>query len=290
MQVIRDEFIEVPGGRIRFKTNFETPREGFPTILFNYGLVCSNQHWDHQLDYLDRKNYNLIIHDYRGHYDSKVEDMSSVTFKNIVSDINQILETLGVNKAHIIGHSMGVSVSLEFAKTYPKKVQSLTLLSGVVLSVQDVMFDSNIMSFITPYLSLLLDKYPDYYNWVWNNLSDTKITKTIVHQSGFNAKKVSKEFIDIYLTKIIELGPKLFFQLYNELTHHDIISHLDKIDHPALIIGGDKDNVIPNYLQFLLADLLKNSELYIVHKGSHVPQVDFPEFVNERFEKFISMN
>ena len=52
-------------------------------------------------------------------------------------------------------------------------------------------------------------------------------------------------------------------------------------------MGGDKDSVIPYYLQETLESELPNSELYMIKDGSHVPQVDFPESTNERILVFV---
>ncbi len=59
---------------------------------------------------------------------------------------------------------------------------------------------------------------------------------------------------------------------------------------PSLVMGGFKDNVIPNYLQRALASLLPNTETYFFKDGSHVPQADYPDMVNERIELFIEQH
>ena len=66
-----------------------------------------------------------------------------------------------------------------------------------------------------------------------------------------------------------------------------IFAFIHKIKTPCLLIGGNRDKVIPNFQQRLLNEKLENSEMYIVHEGSHVPQVDFPKMVNERIEYFL---
>ena len=85
-----------------------------------------------------------------------------------------------------------------------------------------------------------------------------------------------------------QLGPELFFQLFNEMGRQNITSHLDRMTMPTLVMGGEKDNVIPNHLQRTLASLIPNSETYFFPNGSHVPQVDFPDFINERMKLFVS--
>ncbi len=89
-----------------------------------------------------------------------------------------------------------------------------------------------------------------------------------------------------YVKTIGELGSELFFHLLDEMKKHDIITNLQAIKTPALVITGDRDNVVPSALQGILLDNLPQAELYIVRNGSHVPQMDFPDMINERINFF----
>ena len=89
------------------------------------------------------------------------------------------------------------------------------------------------------------------------------------------------------MQKIGELDPDIFFHLLDQMKEHTIINDLEKIKTPTLIIGGDKDKIIPNYLQRILKKYIKGSDLYIIKDGSHVPQIDFPEIMNERLNHFV---
>jgi len=62
---------------------------------------------------------------------------------------------------------------------------------------------------------------------------------------------------------------------------------LDRIQVPTLIIGGDKDNVTPLAYQRTLHNNIKGSEFLVVPYGSHCTQLDMPDFVNLRIEKFL---
>jgi pimeloyl-ACP methyl ester carboxylesterase len=95
------------------------------------------------------------------------------------------------------------------------------------------------------------------------------------------------DFIQHYMKKISELPEDLFLHLLQIMHDHDVIGHLEEIKNPTLIIGGDKDKIIPNYLQRIFTQTLPNSELYIVKDGSHVPQADFPDLINSRIQRFI---
>ena len=276
------------GEQIFYSKNFITFEPNRPMIVLNYGLVCSNHHWKFQIPFLDHLGYQLLIHDYRGHFQSTgAQDVKKITFPQMASDVAELCGFLGINKAIMLGHSMGVNVCLQLAKDYPELVSGMILISGTFINVKDVMFDTNLMEFIAPLAAMGLEKYPEIFKKIWSNSGMNPIVRELIHSTGFNRAKVSKEFIEIYLNRVGQLGADVFFQLFNEMTKQNITASLEKMKMPSLVIGGFKDNVIPNHLQRALASLLPKSETYFLKDGSHVPQADFPEMINERIELFV---
>ena len=277
--------------QIFYLKNFTTLDKKKPILVFNYGLVCSNHHWKYQADFFDSKGYQIVMHDYRGHFQSSGKnDISKITFQQLSKDVHDLCQFLGIKKAILLGHSMGVNVSLQLAKDYPNLVQGMVLISGTFMQLNDVMFDSNIMEFITPFCLAGMQKYPEVVNKIWNSSGMNPLIRNIIHSTGFNKAKVSKEFIEIYLNRVSQLGPELFFQLITEMTKQNITSSLDRMKMPSLVIGGHKDNVIPNHMQRGLASILAHSETYFIIDGSHVPQADFPELINERIDLFLNQH
>lgn len=269
--------------------NFKTIDPSKKVLVFNYGLVCSNHHWKFQLSHFDELGYQILIHDYRGHFQSSgVDNIKNITFPQMAKDIHNLCEYLGIKTAVMIGHSMGVNICLQLAKDFPSLVSGMVLISGTFMPVKDVMFDSNIMEFITPLVLAGNEKFPEAFKAFWASSGMNPIIREIVHKTGFNYKNVSMEFIEIYLNRVGQLGLDLFLQLFNEMTKQNISSSLERMKIPALVMGGHDDNVIPNHLQRTLSSLLPQSETYFMHGGSHVPQADYPELVNERIETFLN--
>ncbi len=281
------------GIRIFYKTNFQLNQYDSKKILlvFNYGLVCNFEHWKKQIPFFDKNGFQILIHDYRCHFNSSGEDdLASCHFKQIATDLNQLLESLKAKNIFLIGHSMGVNVTLEYASLFPKNLRGLVLISGTILPPQEIMFDSPIVDVIEPYIKLFADHYPNIYETVWKKSFLNPIMRKIIHRGGFNPTQVPDEFVHTYMKKIGELPSEIFFHLLNEMKNHDVVNILNIIETPSLVIGGDKDKVIPNYLQTILAEQLPKGELYIVREGSHVPHVDFPESINDRILLFIEKN
>ncbi len=279
------------GTRIFYITNFKNGelKENDKVIVFNYGLVCNRAHFSPQEEYFDKLGFKVLIHDYRSHYSSSGQDrIEECTFKNIAKDINGLCEMLNIHKPVFIGHSMGVNVTLEYAKLYPNELSKMILISGTVLPPQDIMFDSNFVDIAAPFIMSFAKSNPKIYDFVWSHSFKNPILRKMVLDGGFNKKQVDDSFVQLYMKKISELPKDLFFHLLDHMKEHDIITHLENIHTPSLIMGGDSDKVIPNYLQKILQKYLPNSEIYILKDGSHVPQIDFPVLINERMISFIN--
>jgi pimeloyl-ACP methyl ester carboxylesterase len=276
------------GEQIFYTTNFIPGSVKKNVVIFNYGLVCSNHHWKDQIKFFNERGYNILLHDYRGHFQSsgnhKIED---ITFNRMALDLKELTDQLGLSDSILLGHSMGVNVCLEFAKLFPKKVLKMILISGTVVPVHNIMMNTHLTGPLKPIILKIVEKFPKEFETFWKYGGWNPIVKKLIHSGGFNMDQVSDEFIEIYLNKIGQLGPELFFQLIDQMHEHDILAFLHNIEVKTLIIGGNKDKVIPNFLQKLMHSKLENSELYVIHAGSHVPQVDFPEMTNERMLNFI---
>lgn len=276
--------------RIFYNSNLSSKdiKQHLPLIVFNYGLVCNHRHWEKQIPYFESLGYPILLHDYRFHYSSSGQkDLRDCNFIKMSDDLEELLQHLKADTVVMFGHSMGVNVTLEYARLYPKRLAAMILISGSVLPPQDVMFDSNITDIIFPYLQHFSTTYPEIFNKIWKTSYMNPLARSLIYNGGFNVSQVQEEFVQIYMKKISELPQDILLHLLSEMKNHNIINDLESIDVPTLVMGGDKDKVIPNYLQMILYEKLPRAELYIIKEGSHVPQVDFPESTNERCSLFM---
>jgi len=289
-QFHKEYFHTNDGTRIFYQTNFD-PEEfdtQRPLLVFNYGLLCSHGHWVNQLPYFEELGFNLLLHDYRGHFSSSgIGELEKINFKTIADDLNQLLISLNVKNYVMFGHSMGVNVTLEYARLFPQDLKGSILISGTVFPPQDIMFDTNLMDIATPALKWFTTSFPGAFESVWKTSYKNPVARFFVHRGGFNTSRIKDEYVQYYMKKISELPKELLLHLLDEMKNHSIINELENIKTPSLVIGGDRDKVIPNYLQKILEQHMPNAELYIVKKGSHVPQSDFPEFINPRVHQFL---
>ncbi len=270
-------------------TNFPDTNEVNDNVLiFNYGLVCNSAHWEKQIQHFDQSGYKVLYYDLRGHFNSQgAHNIEGISFDVMTKDLHCILNSLKINSSVLLGHSMGVNIALEYAKRHPENIKAMVLIAGTVFAPHDVMFNSTSMSFIFPLLKLIKGNFPKIYEQVWKTGGLNPIARYIITQGGFNVKEVSDEFVQVYLNRVAKLPAEIFLKLLEEMRDHDILPYLDTIKTQTLIIGGENDKVIPFYVQRIMHNSLENSFLYKVKDGSHVPQVDFPDSINEVIESYI---
>ncbi|ANC76377.1 alpha/beta hydrolase [Fictibacillus phosphorivorans] len=102
---------------------------GEPVIFLHTGLQTGNTDFEYQSEYF-KHDFKVFKPDLRGHGKSDTNDYSNF-FQDSARDLLETMDHFKIEKAHIVGCSLGALVGLIFTKNYPHKVQSLTL-SGIL--------------------------------------------------------------------------------------------------------------------------------------------------------------
>lgn len=101
-----------------------------PAVLLLHGFPDSSHLWRHQISTLVDNGYRAVAPDLRGFGDSdrppNVEDYSLM---NVLSDLAMVLDALGIEKAHVVGHDWGAGTAWVFATFAPERTLSVTALS-----------------------------------------------------------------------------------------------------------------------------------------------------------------
>ncbi len=260
--------------------------EGDP-LVFCYGIACSTLHWTYQIDYF-RKNHRCIWFDYRGHRHTPIPaDLDTLSIDASVRDLKAVLDFLEIESAVLLGHSMGVSVALEFARRYPKRVKKLVLANGTAKNPLDTLLGGSYLAPAFSVLSRLEKEKPEWIERIWKIQEKSRITVEALGLLGFNTNLAHPDDIRTYSGQVASLPPVVLTRMMDDYRHFDATPWLHEILQPALIISGEKDRVTPAETQKLMAQLLPNSELFTVNQGSHCVPLDQADLVNLLVERFI---
>ena len=78
------------------------------------------------------KNYNILHYHRRGYGKIINKRNNSASIFQHVEDCKKIMDVLNIEKAHIVGHSLGGTIALQLASNYSDHIESLILLEPVI--------------------------------------------------------------------------------------------------------------------------------------------------------------
>ena len=256
-------------------------------LVFCYGLVCSVLHWTYQIDYF-KDRYETLWMDYRGHQGSELpKDLDSVTLAKLVEDLHEYLVREKIEKATLLGHSMGVNVVLEFYRKYPEMVEALVLANGTPHRPLESLLLSNVTEPLFDGMTWLGKVQPKLLQTIWKSQRANPVVHALIGFLGFNTDATPKEDIAQYVDQFAELDPRLFLRLIGAYRDYDCTSWLHEIRVPTLILSGEKDWIVPRHQQEVFHQLIPNNEHHVIKNGSHCPQMDFPDLVSGKIDAFL---
>ena len=110
------------------KIHYATAGEG-PLVVMIHGFPDFWYSWRHQMEGL-KNNFKVVAIDQRGYnLSDQPEDGSSYAMRNLIGDVATVIRHFGEEKANIVGHDWGGSVSWQFAFALPEMVENLVILN-----------------------------------------------------------------------------------------------------------------------------------------------------------------
>src|SRR6266513_5429455 len=99
-------------------------------LLFVHEFAGDARSWEPQLRHFSRR-YRCIAYNARGYPPSDVpQELERYSQARARDDVRCVLDALGIQRAHVVGLSMGANATLHFGLTYPQRALSLTFAGG----------------------------------------------------------------------------------------------------------------------------------------------------------------
>ena len=282
--------IEKKGGY--FKSFDGTPiyyevRGQGPPLVFVYGIVSTTNNWRHQLNEFSQ-NYTTVVLDFRGHHNTPVpKNFENLSIDSLAQDLKALCAHLNIKKACFCGHSFGVQVLIRGYDLFPHLFSKLIFINGFANNPVKGLMGMD----ITPLFKGLKQGFewlPETVSHIWRSLNRSPLAMHIsALAGGFNMELTSIKDLEIYARGVANVDLEIFVALFDQMISYDGRPVLDRIKVPTLIISGDKDTVTPLSYQIDLHNRVCNSEFLNVPYGKHCTQLDMPDMVNLRIEKFL---
>jgi pimeloyl-ACP methyl ester carboxylesterase len=265
---------------------YEVRGHGRP-MVFCYGIGCLMNHWQHQVKYFSQ-SAQVITLDYRGHQlTPRPADMAYMSIDALAKDVVGLVDHLGFKRADFWGHSFGAQVLLRAYTQKPEIFNSMVMVNGFASDPISGMFGVNFLPKIFDLFRAGYEKFPDMVRSMWKlAITSPAFIPLSAITGGFNLHLSHIKDIEIYARGIGSMDLNVFITLFEDMLRYDGRPVLDTIHCPTLIVAGEKDGITPPSYQREMHQRIANSEFQMVPYGSHCTQLDFPDFVNLRAEKF----
>jgi 3-oxoadipate enol-lactonase len=264
-------YAEVNGARLYY----EIEGEGQPLVLIHSALMNSKM-WDDQVAAFS-PHYRVIRFDMRGFGKSSWPDTDALYH----DDIALLLKSLGVQKAAILGLSLGAEIALDFTLKYPQMVSALILASS---GLDGFDYPETVMrrwnAFIEPVKRRDFPAAIDRYMADWVD-GPTKSASLAVRQK---VRAIMDEYTFAhYLPR--EKSSKAAEDMVSDIPQMD---RLEEIKVPTLIIVGDRDQ--PDIVEIgeVLEDSIEGAKRVEIEHAGHMVNFERPREFNQAVLDFLS--
>lgn len=269
-----EAFLPVPGGRIWYRE--DGSGSATPVILLHGGPGLPSGYM-RVFDALATERRVVRYDQLGGGQSSHVADSALTTVEHFVHELDSLRAALGFNRVHLVGHSWGTILGVEYYRAHPEHVVSLVLVSPVLdmprweqhaqkllATLSDsaraaIARSDTTHDFTAPAYTQALNEY--YAKYVWR------------HPATADLDTISRLF-NPAVGRIL-LGPSEF-KVTGLLKGYDATPVLRAVAAPTLFTAGEFDHSGPELVRRFAA-LTPGAEFAIIPGAAHFPMWDNPD-------------
>ena len=268
---IAGKFIRINSQKIRYID----AGSGVP-LVFIHGFGSSIFSWRKNLDPLSA-HYRVCAPDLPGFGYSDKPLAADYSIDAYADFIVQFMDKLKIDKAVLVGHSLGGGIALLSSLKYPTRVQSLILLDAEAYPIK-------------PPLMLTVAKLPGIRSIVHRAIGKW-VVRISLKRSYYDHSLITDRLVDDYyrpfLTENGKSAPIKVLQAMDFETLKKLPRRYRRIRKKTLIIWGQEDRISRIHLAHKLKKDLRNSKLKIIPAGGHLVQEEKPAAVNRAILDFV---
>jgi pimeloyl-ACP methyl ester carboxylesterase len=199
--------------------------------------------------------------------------------------VHELMDRLGIDRAHLVGNSLGGRVALEVALRHPERVSGVGLLTPAVAFVRRGY--QPLVRLLRPELGLLPHRFgrATVAKQFWGLFADHDLVDPSV------ADIVVDEFQRIYSSagaRLAFLAAARNIYLDRPFGRDGFYPRLAELRVPSLFVWGAHDRLIPAAFRHHVARWLPSAEQLVLEGCGHVPQVEKPEETNGALLRFFA--
>jgi pimeloyl-ACP methyl ester carboxylesterase len=254
-----------------------------PPVVLVHGMLNSSNHWQSVAASL-ADNHTVIAPDLIGHGDSAAP-RGDYSLGAHAASIRDLLTAMGIERATIVGHSLGGGVAMQFFYQFPARVQRLVLISSGGLGHE---VSPMLRTAALPGMSgaLSLAAHPRLLAAMWDTGSRLR-ARGVRH--GAYVQAVARALRPLERPQAREA----FLQTLRAVidVRGQRVSATDRLylleSMPTLIVWGERDNTIPLRHGREAHEAIPNSRFRTLPRVAHFPHLEDPQALADVLREFL---
>lgn len=232
--------------------------EGQPIIIL-HGLMGGLSNFEGVFKHFSKIGYQVIM--------PELPIYSLPILKTNVRNLSKFLKEFmafkKIEKAILLGNSLGGHIGLYFTKLNMKNVD------GLVLTGSSGLYEKS-----------MGDSYPKRGNYEY--------IKEKTEAVFYHPEVATKEVVDEVYASVNDRSKVIkTLTIAKSAIRHNMAKDLPKMDIPTCIIWGKNDTVTPPEVAVDFQKLMPDADLFWVDKCGHAPMMEYPNEFNEILEKWL---
>lgn len=247
--------------------------EGKPMLMI-HGFPGSHLDFS-ELAKLLSSNRKVYLVDLPGSGLSEASSKGDYSRKGYAELLVDLMNLLNIEKADIVGHSLGGEIALNIGYYYSERVENLILIDSYALTEQklvpDFISSSKVLTWIA--MRFYYQTYP---------VQRYLYTKRLGDKSYFVHEEFGK-----YFALVDRMSIQFLSEFIKDSDGGSLSGMLGEIDLNVLIIWGERDEILPLDYAKKISEEISGSTLKIIEGRGHAPFTDKPERVAEEILSFL---
>ena len=276
-KLLNDRYIKI--GNIN--THYWAAGDEGPVLILIHGLGRSLETWKLNIDALAQK-HRVYALDLAG-FGRSDKPMVQYSVPYLTQFVRDFLVSQQVDRATIIGNSMGGAIALQMAFSHPEWIHKLILVAPVGFGTELYM---GLRLVTVPYIgeimtrphhigarfmlkSIIFDK-----SLITNEMIDLEFQIAALPGAGNALLATARSFLGIKGVK-----PKFV---------NSIVSNVHRLKCPTLVIWGKQDKILPVRQAHHAAHKIPNAKLKLLDECGHTPSLEYSETFNSTVLEFLA--
>jgi len=251
-----------------------------PAIVFLHGIGSSSEGWDAQLADFG-KTHRAVAWDAPGYGGSGDLDPLAPSASDYADALAGLLDALGIERATLVGNSLGALMAASFARRYPKRVTALVLSDAAAGHGKLDEEERN---------EKLMQRLDDVAELGPAGMAEKRVGKLLGSKAATGARNAA-------LRVMSRIRPRGYAQAARMLSSGDIFAELAGCRAPALVVCGAEDQVTPPESNRKIAAAFGGAAIggaaigarfELIEGIGHLPYIEAPERFNALVAAFLS--